>query len=90
MCGITNDLHACQAVFHFRTYKPILDGQSLSVRPDPDEVIDDTRAMGIGPFELIMGREFKLDVWDEMIRTMQLNEVAVFLCPFKVSFMSYS
>lgn len=47
-------------------------------------IIDDSRRMGNGPFELLIGREFKLDIWEEMVRTMRLKEVARFTCPFKV------
>ena len=73
-----------QAIFHFRTYRPKLDGDSL-VPPERDEVIDDTRTLGNGPFELLMGCEFKLDVWYDMVKTMRVGEVARFTCPFKVS-----
>lgn len=48
-------------------------------------MIDDTRVMGNGPFELLIGREFKLDIWDEMVRSMKVEEVARFVCPFAVS-----
>ena len=64
--------------------KPKLDGEVI-LKPDPDEIIDDTRVMGNGPFELLIGREFKLDIWDEMVRTMKVGEVARFICPFTVS-----
>ena len=72
-----------QAIFHFRSYKLKLDGDSI-LRPGPEDIIDDTRKMGNGPFELLIGREFKLDIWDEMVKTMKLTEVARFVCPFKV------
>ncbi|XP_018325255.1 AH receptor-interacting protein [Agrilus planipennis] len=42
-------------------------------------VIDDSKKMGIGkPMELVLGKKFKLEVWEAIIRKMQLNEVAVF------------
>ena len=47
-------------------------------------IIDDSRRMGNGPFELLIGREFKLDIWEEMVKTMRLKEVSRFTCPFKV------
>lgn len=53
--------------------------------PDPEDVIDDTRKLGNGPFELLLGCEFKLDIWCEMVKTMRLKEVARFTCPFKVN-----
>ncbi len=40
--------------------------------------------MGNGPFELLIGREFKLDVWEKMVRTMRLKEIARFTCAFQV------
>lgn len=61
-----------------------MDAGGSVIAPEPNEVIDDSRTMGNGPFELLIGREFKLDIWDEMVRTMRLNEVARFICPFTV------
>jgi hypothetical protein len=73
-----------QAIFDYLVYQPRLDGDVI-LKPGSDEVIDDTRVMGNGPFELLIGREFKLDIWDEMVRTMEVGEVARFVCPFTVS-----
>lgn len=47
-------------------------------------VIDDTRDLGSGPFELLIGREFKLDIWEKLVREMLVGEVARFSCPYKV------
>ena len=47
-------------------------------------MVDDSRLMGCGPFELLVGREFKLAVWEEMLQTMLVGEVARFYCPFQV------
>ena len=47
-------------------------------------MIDDTQTLGTGPFELLIGREFKLGVWEQMVKSMLVNEVARFSCPYKV------
>ena len=50
----------------------------------PDHVIDDTHTLGTGPFELLIGREFKLDIWEKLVKEMLIGEVARFSCPYKV------
>ena len=72
-----------QVLFHFRALKLDKDGALNGDNPQ-DCVIDDTRTMGTGPFELLIGRDFKLNVWEDMIKTMQVDEIARFKCPFKV------
>jgi AH receptor-interacting protein len=47
-------------------------------------VIDDTHALGTGPFELLIGREFKLDIWEKLIKEMLIGEIARFSCPYKM------
>lgn len=42
-------------------------------------LLDDSKKMGTGkPFELVLGKKFKLEVWEVIIQKMALNEVAVF------------
>lgn len=74
-----------QAVFHFRSIKLNPDG-SLPAGEDQikDHVIDDTRTLGCGPFELLVGRKFKMDVWEDLVKEMLVGEVARFTCPYKV------
>ena len=48
-------------------------------------MIDDSRKLQSGPFELLVGREFKLSVWEEWVKGMLEGEVARFTCPYKVS-----
>lgn len=57
--------------FNFRTY----------VIKDDDErqLLDDSR-QSKHPFELLIGKKFKLDVWETLIKTMRVNEVAEFVC----------
>ena len=52
--------------------------------PDEDQLIDDTRVLGLAPFELLIGREFKVPVWEDMVQSMAVGEVARFGCAFKV------
>ena len=49
-------------------------------------VVDDSRLLGTGPFELLVGRKFKLEIWEEMVKSMRVGEIAQFNCPFKVTF----
>lgn len=56
-----------QVVFHFRTTKC----DSLKT------VIDDSRSMG-KPMELVLGKQFKLEVWEVIVQKMSINEVAIF------------
>lgn len=40
-------------------------------------MIDDSKTMG-SPMELILGKKFKLEVWEIIVQKMALNEVACF------------
>ena len=42
-------------------------------------LIDCSRDLG-QPFELLIGKKFKLEVWEELIKTMRVKEVARFMC----------
>ncbi|XP_056628452.1 AH receptor-interacting protein [Triplophysa dalaica] len=59
--------------FHFRT--SLCDGT----------VLDDSRTMGgqSKPMELILGKKFKLPVWEQVVTTMREGEVADFTCDVK-------
>ncbi|XP_046390378.1 AH receptor-interacting protein [Ischnura elegans] len=52
--------------FHFQT--------KLS---DDNKIIDDSRKLG-KPMELVLGKKFKLEVWEAIVQTMSINEVACF------------
>lgn len=68
--------NANQATFHFKTFKN-----------DEDKTqIDCSRNLG-QPFELLIGKKFKLEVWEELIKTMREKEVARFICDKSVRFM---
>ena len=58
-----------QATFHFKTFK----------NDEEKTLVDCSRDLG-QPFELLIGRKFKLEVWEELIKTMREKEVARFAC----------
>lgn len=42
-------------------------------------LLDDSRKMGPGkPIELVLGKKFKLEVWEAIVQKMAINEVAEF------------
>lgn len=49
----------------------------VTKRCDDETVIDDSRKMG-KPMELVLGKKFKLEVWESLIQTMSVNEVSQF------------
>ncbi|EDO41295.1 predicted protein [Nematostella vectensis] len=62
--------HGSKAVFHFKTF--------LMEQSEKQE-LDCSRKIG-QPFELLMGKKFKLEIWEELIKTMRVKEVARFTC----------
>lgn len=63
-------------MFHFRAIELLVDGG--------EHVIDDSRRFSSGPFELLIGREFKISIWEKWVKEMMIGEIARFICPFKV------
>lgn len=59
--------------FHFETK-----------RADNQKVIDDSRKIN-KPLELVLGKKFKLEVWEVIVQKMALNEVARFTVDKSVS-----
>eukprot|EP00045_Choanoeca_perplexa_P011287 m.118840 g.118840 ORF g.118840 m.118840 type:complete len:326 (+) comp15577_c0_seq3:73-1050(+) len=59
-----------KAVFHFKT-----------VRSDTQAIVDDSRTLYNGPFELRFGKQFLLPVWEDAVKTMKIGEVARFHVP---------
>lgn len=47
-------------------------------------MLDDSRVCG-KPMELIIGKKFKLPVWETIVCTMREGEIAHFLCDVKVT-----
>ncbi|MEQ2243244.1 hypothetical protein ILYODFUR_005079 [Ilyodon furcidens] len=70
---LSNFPDGTKVVFHYRT--------SLS----DGTVLDDSRTMGgrSKPMELILGKKFKLSVWERILITMKQGEVAEFTCDTK-------
>ncbi|KAM9320838.1 aryl-hydrocarbon-interacting protein-like 1 [Gastrophryne carolinensis] len=71
--GGTGELPKCitgsKVTFHFRT-----------LRCDSERtVIDDSKKVGI-PMEIIIGNMFKLEVWEMLLTSMRIGEVAEFWC----------
>lgn len=50
----------------------------------PEHLIDDTRAMNMDPMELYTGRQFRLEIWEHIIKTMKVGEIARYHCPYEV------
>ncbi|KAK9393530.1 aryl-hydrocarbon-interacting protein-like 1 [Crotalus adamanteus] len=55
--------------FHFQTLKDDFERT----------VIDDSRSSGV-PMEIIVGKMFKIEVWETLLTSMRINEVAEFWC----------
>ncbi|XP_070161438.1 aryl-hydrocarbon-interacting protein-like 1 isoform X1 [Polyergus mexicanus] len=62
-----NFIPGTKVIFHFKTTKCDFD----------KTLIDDSRTMG-NPMELILGKQFKLEVWEAIVQKMMLKEVACF------------
>lgn len=61
-------MYILQVTFHYETRKV-----------GSDKVIDDSRKMNDGkPMELVLGKKFKLEVWEVIIQKMAVNELARF------------
>ncbi|XP_074595742.1 AH receptor-interacting protein-like [Brevipalpus obovatus] len=59
-----------KVIFHFKTSQ-MVDGS--------EKIIDDSRSKG-KPMEMIIGKKFKLEQWEECIKTMRIGEVAKITC----------
>lgn len=63
-----------QVTFHFRT----------QLCDDDRTVIDDSKVVGT-PMEVVVGNMFKLDIWETLLSSMRIGEVAEFWCDTIVS-----
>lgn len=63
-----------QVTFHFRT----------QLCDDDRTVIDDSKVVGT-PMEMVIGNMFKLDIWETLLSSMRVGEVAEFWCDVIVS-----
>ncbi|XP_014240637.1 aryl-hydrocarbon-interacting protein-like 1 [Cimex lectularius] len=66
------------------TYTPLNDGDRVTFHfqtrkcDDNKTVIDDSRKNG-QPMTLVLGKKFKLEVWESIVKQMSVNEVASFV-----------
>uniref|UniRef100_A0A8C6S9B1 Aryl-hydrocarbon-interacting protein-like 1 n=1 Tax=Neogobius melanostomus TaxID=47308 RepID=A0A8C6S9B1_9GOBI len=63
-----------KVTFHFRT----------QLCDDERTVVDDSKVVGT-PMEIVIGNMFKLDVWETLLGSMRIGEVAEFWCDTVVS-----
>lgn len=63
-----------QVTFHFRT----------QLCDDDRTVIDDSKVAGV-PMEVVIGNMFKLEIWETLLTSMRIGEVAEFWCDVTVS-----
>ncbi|XP_003227131.2 aryl-hydrocarbon-interacting protein-like 1 [Anolis carolinensis] len=69
-CGVLPDFQdGSKVTFHFQTLKDDFERT----------VIDDSRQAGI-PMEIIIGKMFKIEVWETLLTSMRIGEVAEFWC----------
>lgn len=71
---LTTGLSLGQFTFHFQTLKDDFERT----------VIDDSREAGV-PMEIIVGKMFKLEIWETLLSSMRIGEVAEFWCDIIVS-----
>lgn len=71
---LNTELSPGQITFHFQTLKDDFERT----------VIDDSREAGI-PMEIIVGKMFKLEIWETLLSSMRAGEVAEFWCDAIVS-----
>lgn len=74
LCPLIFILCDSQVTFHFRTM----------LCNDDRTVLDDSKKVGV-PMEVVIGNMFKLDVWENLLKSMRTGEVAEFWCDIIVS-----
>lgn len=74
MCPLIFILCGPQVTFHFRTM----------LCNDDRTVLDDSKKVGM-PMEVVIGNMFRLDVWEALLKSMRIGEVAEFWCDIIVS-----
>lgn len=58
---------SCKVKFHYQTRKCDTD----------NTIIDDSRSIG-QPMDLVIGKKFKLEVWEVIVQKLAIGEVAKF------------
>lgn len=82
MCDINEALIKKETVYVGSKYVPLSAGCKVKFhyetrRADNQKIIDDSRKTD-KVFELVLGKKFKLEVWEVIVQKMSLNEVARF------------
>ncbi|KAL1450846.1 hypothetical protein WDU94_003161 [Cyamophila willieti] len=67
-----------------KEYKEIKDGYKVHFHfvtqlCDSNTVLDDSRKLG-KPMQLVLGKKFKLEVWETLVKHMSVGEIAKFVC----------
>jgi AH receptor-interacting protein len=82
MCDVDEALVKKETIYAGTKYIPLTPGTKIKFhyqtkRADNEKVIDDSRK-DLKPMELVLGKKFKLEVWEVIVQKMSLNEVAKF------------
>ncbi|KAG5668427.1 hypothetical protein PVAND_016367 [Polypedilum vanderplanki] len=83
MCDINEALIKKETIYAGTKYIPLKAGTKVKFhyetkRADNQKIIDDSRKPNHKPMELVLGKKFKLEVWEVIVQKMSLNEVARF------------
>lgn len=83
MCDINEALIKKETIYAGTVYIPLTAGTKVKFhyetkRADNQKIIDDSRKKDHKPMELVLGKKFKLEVWEVIVQKMSLNEVAKF------------
>lgn len=87
---IDNALIQKETLYAGTKYIPLKTGAKVKFhfetkRADNLQIIDDSRKIN-KPMELVLGKKFKLEVWEAIVQKMSLHEVAKFTTHQSVSF----
>lgn len=87
--NINDALIKKETVYAGTKYIPLSPGTKVTFhfetrRSDNQKVIDDSRKIN-KPMELVLGKKFKLEVWEVIVQKMSLKEVARFTVHKSVS-----
>ncbi|XP_041779146.1 AH receptor-interacting protein [Anopheles merus] len=77
---VKNIVHAGTKVVPFRDGTKVKFHYQTRKCDEARTLIDDSRAHGQKPMELVLGKKFKLEVWESIVQQMALHEVARFRC----------
>ncbi|KAI5716326.1 hypothetical protein M8J76_004625 [Diaphorina citri] len=73
-----------------KEYKEIKDGSKVHFHfvtqlcDSDNTILDDSRKLG-KPMQLVLGKKFKLEVWETLVKHMSIGEISKFVCDKSVS-----